>query len=144
MKSKGIAIGSAVAVLLLILALAPTAAMAHQFKTTLHLYTWGTIHRSGSYDWTYEGFIDGPKKCWGHRNVRFYREVPNAPDSLLGSKRSNNNGDARLIQRQPDLSKIAGNYYAKVRPSKSQAHGKTIRCTGDRSKTVTITKPHFL
>ena len=134
--------------LLLLATVSPSAASAraHLVRTRLAFDTFGIINSDGSVDWTYIGAEGIPRKlaCWGHRKTRFYREVPDAPDTLVGSKRSNFLGIAVLADHEPDLATLPGNYYAKERPVvRRTPHGR-VRCSGARSNTVTVSAPHFL
>ncbi len=149
MRVKGIALGAGLAALLLVLALSPALASArpHRVKTKLHFQTFGIINPDGSHDWLYFGSISpflAPFPCVLGRKVQFYRGVPNAPDELIGTRRTNIfSGIALLVQPDADLTNIAGNYYANMHKVKKKTRKGRVICTGDRSRTITVVTPQL-
>jgi hypothetical protein len=150
MRTKGFALGSGVAVLLFMLALSPGVASAgsHRIRTKLGIDAEGIIYPDGGIDWLFGGFVNQKPfgfTCIGHRKVRIFRDEPNAPDTLIASGQSDGIfGLALIYWRHPDLSKVPGDYYAKTRRVKvhTRRHG-TIRCSGARSSTLTISAPQL-
>jgi hypothetical protein len=145
MKRKSVVAGVTLASLLFI-SLVPSAASARHFKTRLALDAVGLVYPDGSYDWLYGGFVGQRPfgfQCIGGRTVRVFRDEPVGQDTFIGSKRTNFLGQALIYQRNPDLSTIAGDYYAKVRPTKRHSRHGTARCSGATSKTLTIHTPQL-
>ena len=73
--------------------------------------------------------------------MRVYRVVPDGPDTLVGSRRSDRFGLALVRLRNPDLATIPGRYYAVVDKSRGKFRGQRFKCGGDRSPTVTVNEP---
>jgi hypothetical protein len=146
-RVKRSALGVAALLLVLLLsALAPAGASArvHRAKTRLLFDTFGIIYSDGSLDWAYVGVVESRSlRCWGGRRVSFYRKGLNS-DTLIGSTRSDFIGEAVLIEPTPDLSSQPGKYYAKVRLKRRRTRHGRLRCSGDRSNTVTVSAPQFL
>ena len=153
MRTKGIAFGPGVAALLLALALFPAAASArlHRGKTKLNIDALGAVYPGGDYDWLFAGFLDVKPLnlhtlwCVVHRNVRIFRDEPTGPDTLIGSRRSDDVGEALIFWHHPDLAEVPGDYYAKARPLKTHHPGGigTTKCSGARSPTLTINAPQL-
>ena len=145
MRFRGVALGVGIAAMLL-LALFPAAASARHTNTKLGIDAIGVIYPDGNYDWLFAGFVAQRPfgfGCVGHRDVRIFRDVPNAPDTLIGSDRSDFLGGAFITWHHPDLASVPGDYYAKVRHEKKRNKHGTLRCSGAQSKMLTINAPQL-
>ncbi len=112
----------------------------------MFLAPFGIIEPSGAITYLFGGGVNtrGPLyfKCEAHRRVRVFRDEPVGDDTLIGSDRTDFLGGF-LAAQVTDLDEVPGDYYAKLHKKKVKAKSRTLRCAGDRSRTVTVYPPNI-
>jgi hypothetical protein len=133
-----------VAIGLTLIALTPPAAAdAKRIKSRIAFAPFGFIEPSGGVKYYFSGQVAAQGfrfKCMEHRRVRVFRDEPSGDDTLIGSDRSNFLG-AFLAAVVTDLDQVPGDYYATMKQKKVRTPSGKLRCTGDRTQTVTVRAP---
>jgi hypothetical protein len=140
MRARKLAV---VAMVLALVALTPAAADAKRVKSRVFLFPFGIIEPSGTITYLFEGSVGVQGRhfeCADHRRVRVFRDEPAGDDTLIGSDRTTLFGTF-LAAQVTDLDEVPGDYYAKLHKKKVKTKSRTLRCTGDRSRTVTVYPP---
>lgn len=81
------------------------------------------------------------KACVARRHIVFYKETPEAGESVVATKTANRHGVAVVLFRNADLSAIAGDYHAEVKRARKSVGSRRVTCLAARSKTVTVGPP---
>jgi hypothetical protein len=121
----------------------PAAADAKRVKSKVVLNPFGFIEPSGAVTYLFGGAVVAKGlefKCMKHRRVRVFRDEPTGDDTLIGSDRSDFLGGfvAAVVT---DLDQVPGDYYATMTQKKVRTPNGKLRCSGDRTQTVTVHSP---
>jgi hypothetical protein len=145
--TPGMPILAMLAVVVALTSLFPGDASAATAGSKLRIDAFGLVYSDGSYEYDFVGGV-GIRKlrafpCVAHREIRFYRDVPDGPDTSIGSDKTNLFGFADLVLKHPDMDTLPGRYYGVLKPARKKTRHGRLRCRGDRSRDITVQDPDF-
>jgi hypothetical protein len=124
---------------------------AKPLKTRLNLVSLGLIDPTTG-QWEYDFGVGigglqthGPKAtCAQGREVSVFRDEPNGPDTLIGSRKTDAVLHIAVVRlRSPDPATVAGAYYAKT-PAATKRNGKKkLKCQAAKSNVLNVVAPDF-
>jgi hypothetical protein len=129
----------------------PASVSAKPVETKLRLVPIGLIDPTTG-DWEYDfgvaigGLLThGPEAtCASGREVSVFRDEPNGPDTLIGSRKTDAIFHVAIVKiRNPDPATVAGTYYAKATAATKRHGSKKLKCQAAKSKLIHVVAPDF-